>query len=126
MPCTQLPAITRGNGAAPTRIDWTFVLGPQSLAEPPADWLLPFQAAYDPFSRRAYFAGSGGTIYYVNNPDSAGATVSGQLAFFGLANYQANSAAYDSSVFIDTPLTIDNNGNLGIGTTTLSAKLSLD
>jgi hypothetical protein len=25
--------------SAPTRIDWTFVMGPQSLAEPPAKWL---------------------------------------------------------------------------------------
>ena len=33
------------------------------------------------------------------------------MAFYGLAKYQANSAAYDASLMIDTPLTIDNAGN---------------
>src|SRR5262249_55912618 len=83
--------------------------------EPPFNWLPPFQAVYDAMSHRVYLAGPGGTVYYINNPDSAGATISGQLAFYGLANHQSNSAAYDGSVFIDTPLTIDNNGNVYFG-----------
>jgi hypothetical protein len=41
--------------------------------------------------------------------DDAEATTgtSGQIAFYGLANYQANPQAYNSSVVINTPLTTD-------------------
>lgn len=66
-------------------------------------------------TNRVYFAGKGGTIYYRDNPDSASGTVT-QLAFFGsMAHYQANQAAYDDNVFIETPLTADNEGNIYFG-----------
>ena len=87
------------NGATGT-ILWTVTTDYQ---EPPYTWLPPFQAVYDPTTDRAYFAGDGGTVYYINNPDSPAATISGQLAFYGLANYQANKSAYNASVQIDTP-----------------------
>jgi uncharacterized protein YcbX len=32
-----------------------------------------------------------------------------------LANYQANAAAFNSTVFIDTPITADSSGNLFFG-----------
>ena len=39
-----------------------------------------------------------------------------QVPFYGtLANYQANAAAYNSSIFISTPLTVDNHGNIFFG-----------
>ena len=66
-------------------------------------------------TNRVYFAGKGGTIYYRDNPDSPTGTVT-QLAFFGsMAHYQANQAAYDDNVFIETPLTADNDGNIYFG-----------
>ncbi|MFN6162793.1 MAG: Calx-beta domain-containing protein [Planctomycetota bacterium] len=66
-------------------------------------------------TNRVYFAGKGGTIYYRDNPDSPTGTLT-QLAFFGsMAHYQANQAAYDSNVFIDTPLTADSAGNIYFG-----------
>ncbi len=83
--------------------------------EPPYTWLPPFQAVYDPVSNRAYFPGNGGTIFYVNNPDSASAVISGQRAFYGLANYQADPGDYNASVAIDTPLTIDASGDVYCG-----------
>jgi hypothetical protein len=64
---------------------------------------------------RLYFAGAGGTVYYIDNPDSPTAPVEHQLAFYGLANYAANPAAFQSSVFIDTPITSDANGNIFFG-----------
>ena len=39
----------------------------------------------------------------------------GQLAFFGLSNYAANPASFDSTVFINTPLTADTAGNIYVG-----------
>ena len=38
-----------------------------------------------------------------------------QLAFFGLNNYQAAAATYDSTVMINTPLTSDAAGNIYFG-----------
>jgi hypothetical protein len=36
-------------------------------------------------------------------------------AFYGNANYTSNKAAYDSSVFVDTPVTSDSQGNIYFG-----------
>jgi hypothetical protein len=99
------------NGATGTLL-WTITTDYQ---EPPYSWLPPFQAVYSSVNNRVYFAGNGGTVYYINNPDSPGATISGQVAFYGTSNYQANPSAYNSSVEIDTPLTVDNNGNVYFG-----------
>src|SRR5262249_7606576 len=49
------------------------------------------------------------------NPDASGASTSSQIAFYGLSNYTADPAAYNSSVFIDTPITADSSGNLYFG-----------
>src|SRR5262249_16003866 len=38
-----------------------------------------------------------------------------QLAYFGLANYNANPGAYNATVFIDTPLTADSAGDIFFG-----------
>jgi hypothetical protein len=64
---------------------------------------------------RVYFAGAGGTVYYIDNPDSATAPVAHRLAFYGLDNYTANPAAFNSSVWIDTPIMSDANGNIYFG-----------
>src|SRR5262249_1848645 len=81
---------------------------------PSHDWTPSFPAVLTP-GGRVYFAGQGGTVYFRDNADSpSGAT--GQIAFFGpLSNYRANRAAYDSTVFIDTPLTSDSQGNIYFG-----------
>jgi Bacterial Ig-like domain (group 3) len=81
---------------------------------PPFTWMPPFGPALTP-SKQLYFPGNGGTVYYVNSPDSTGATISGQLAFYGISNYQSNPSAYNSSVMIDTPITADSAGNIYFG-----------
>ena len=99
------------NGATGTLL-WTVTTDYQ---EPPYSWLPPFQPVYSALYNRVYFAGNGGTIYYIDNPDSPGATISGQIAFYGTSNYDANPAAYNSTVQIDSPLTVDNDGNVYFG-----------
>jgi hypothetical protein len=80
---------------------------------PQHDWTPSFGATLTP-QGRLYFAGAGGTVYYRDSVDQpTGST--GQLSFVGLANYLANKSAYDSTVFIDTPLTSDANGNIFYG-----------
>jgi hypothetical protein len=65
---------------------------------------------------RLYYAGAGGTIYYIDNPDSTTPGTPVQEVFYTtLANYQANASAFNSSVFIDTPITTDSNGDIFFG-----------
>jgi hypothetical protein len=90
---------------------WTL---PTDYTLPPWSWMPPFGPALTP-SNVLFFPGNGGTVYYVTNPDSAGASISGQLAFYGIGNYLANPGAYNSTVMIDTPITADNAGNIYFG-----------
>src|SRR5262249_29091186 len=86
--------------------------------QPPHNWILPYQPvlATGPTETRLYYPGAGGTIYYINNVDTVGHGTPVQQVFYtSLANYQANAAAYNSSVFINTPITADSNGNVFFG-----------
>jgi hypothetical protein len=79
----------------------------------PHDWTPSFPAHLTA-QNRLYYAGAGGTVYYRDDPDlKTGA--SGQIAFFGNSNYQANKSAYNSHVMIDTPITADEAGNIYFG-----------
>ncbi len=85
------------------------------------DYLLPthnWTPSYGPtlaVGNRIYFPGAGGTVFWRDNVDSANATASGQIAFYGLSNYNADKAAYNSSISISTPLTADAAGNIYFG-----------
>jgi Calx-beta domain/Dockerin type I domain len=98
-----------GNNGAPVwdvLSDWT---------PAPHGWYPPYQPVLATATNRVYFAGAGGTIFFRTNPDSPTGTVT-HLAFFGpLSDYLANKAAYDASVFVDTPLTADSQGNIFFG-----------
>jgi hypothetical protein len=69
---------------------------------------------------RVYFPGAGGTVYYRDDPDLANA-YSGQIAFYGLENYQASPATYTNGVMINTPLTSDLEGDIYFGFVVLSS-----
>jgi subtilisin-like proprotein convertase family protein len=93
---------------------------PTDYTQPPNfTWLPPFQSVYDPVNDRVYFAGNGGTLYYINHPDNPGSSnpIPTQVAFYGIANYTTNPSAYNASIFIDSPLTVDNSGNVFFGFT---------
>jgi hypothetical protein len=85
---------------------------------PSSNWVPSYGPALETTSTgtRLYYAGAGGTVYYINNPDSSspGAPVQ-QVFYTSLANYQANAAAYNSTIFIDTPITADSNGDIFFG-----------
>ncbi len=80
---------------------------------PPYDWLPPLPAHLTT-QNRLYFAGAGGTVYFRDTPDSKTGN-SGQLAFFGISNYQQNKSVYNQNVMIDTPITADDQGNVYFG-----------
>jgi hypothetical protein len=86
----------------------------------PTDYLLPphgWTPSYSPVltsSGRLYYAGAGGTVYYIDNVDGT-PTTPVRLAYFGLANYNANPSAYNARVFIDTPLTTDSASDVFFG-----------
>jgi hypothetical protein len=89
------------------------------------DYILPnhnWIPVYNPclttgsFGTRLYYAGAGGTLYHIDNPDSAGHGSPVREVFYTtLSNYTANAAAYNAAIFINTPLTADSNGNVFFG-----------
>ena len=80
---------------------------------PPHDWTPSFGPVLTPRSR-LYFPGAGGTLYFRDRPDS-GTGPTGRIAFYGIANYNADPAAYAENVMINTPLTSDRDGNIFFG-----------
>ena len=79
----------------------------------PHDWTPSFPAHLTA-QNRLYYAGAGGTVYFRDTPDlSTGA--SGQLAFYGIDNYNANKTVLNQKVMIDTPITADEAGNIYFG-----------
>ncbi len=82
--------------------------------QPPHDWILSFSPTLTP-RNRLHFPGAGGTVYYCDNPDSGSLPTFGQIAFYGLSSYTANSNTYQANVFISTPITSDRYGNIFFG-----------
>ena len=81
---------------------------------PPHNWTPSFSPVLTP-KNRLWFPGGGGTVYYCDSPDATNTPATGQVAFYGLANYSANTNAYLNNVFINTPLTSDRYGNIFFG-----------
>ena len=80
---------------------------------PPAhDWIPSYGAALA-LGTRYYYPGAGGTVLYLESPDSAGTSV--RTAFYGISNYNSNPAAFNSTVQISTPITADRFGNIFFG-----------
>jgi hypothetical protein len=80
---------------------------------PPHNWVPSYGMALSS-ANRLYAPGSGGRLLVRDNADSATGSVTA-LTFYGSAAYAANPAAFDSTVFINTPLTVDSAGNIFFG-----------
>ena len=80
---------------------------------PPRNWLPPYSPLLTA-QGRLYVQGAGGKLLVRNDGDAATGTFSPQV-FYGAASYNANPAAFDASVFINTPLTADAQGNIFFG-----------
>jgi hypothetical protein len=76
-------------------------------------WIPPLGATLTP-GGRLYFPGSGGKVFYRDNPDSASGSVQ-SLVFYGARVYAANAATFNAAVFINTPITSDANGDIFFG-----------
>jgi len=81
---------------------------------PPHNWVPSYSGTLTP-AGRLYIPGAGGTLLYTENTDAAGPHTFTRVAFFGLAIYNGNPTAFNSSVQICTPLTSDAQGNIYFG-----------
>ena len=107
----QVSAFEGSSGAPKYTLDTDYVL-------PSHHWIPTYNPALATglSGTRLYYPGHGGTIYYIDNPDSAAHDPPVQEVFYtSLSDYLANAAAFNSSVFINTPITADSNGNVFFG-----------
>jgi autotransporter-associated beta strand protein len=107
----EVEAMSGANGSPIWSASSNYVFPPAFV--PPNNWT-PVYSPTLTSTNTLYYAGEGGTIDYRTDADSATGT-SGQLAFYGLSNYESNPSAYNSSIFIDTPITSDAEGDIYFG-----------
>ena len=107
----QVSAFNGANGATKYTLATDYLL-------PAHNWIPAYNpcVATSAFGTRLYYAGAGGTIWHVDNPDSStpGAPVR-EVFYTSLANYNANAAAFNSTIFVNTPITADSHGNIYFG-----------
>ena len=65
-------------------------------------------------NNRIVMPGAGGKLWYRDDADASTSTTNA-LVFYGSGVYNANKTALDNGVFINTPVTADNAGNLYFG-----------
>ena len=80
---------------------------------PPHNWKPPYNLLLSP-QGRLYAPGAGGKLLLRNDANAATGALVPQV-FYGAAQYDASPAAFDASVFINTPLTADAQGNIFFG-----------
>ena len=85
---------------------------------PTSTWVPTYQPvlATHPGATRLYYPGRGGTVYYIENPDTTNPAPPIQVCFYTtLTNYKANSNAFNTTVYVNTPITADTNGVIFFG-----------
>jgi hypothetical protein len=113
----EVQAFSGANGALKYTLPTDFALSPSHGGSSYGyDWTPSYSPTLTP-GNALYFAGDGGTVYETTSPDASGPTAPAvtQLAFYGLSNYTANPAGFNSSVYINTPITSDAAGDIFFG-----------
>jgi hypothetical protein len=80
---------------------------------PAHNWIPSYSLALTT-ANRLYAPGAGGKLLMKDDADAAGGTLQ-SLVFYGTNAYNASPAAFDATVFINTPITVDAIGNLFFG-----------
>jgi hypothetical protein len=81
---------------------------------PPAHSWVPSYSPGLTARNRLYYACAGGTVCFRDTPDANTGTT-GRIAFYGTALYDANTAAFNSTVRVSTPIVGDRYGNIYFG-----------
>lgn len=103
----KVEAHTASNGA----LLWTL---PSDYTLPAHNWTPICGVTLTPNDASVALPGAGGTILVRASPDSASSS-SFRLAFYGIANYNANPAVFNAAIKICTPISSDGQGNLYFG-----------
>jgi hypothetical protein len=103
----ELSAFNGATGASLWTLPTDYTLGPHG-------WIPPYSPTLTP-TQTLYYAGAGGTVLSVSNPQTGTPGTPTRTAFFGSSNYNADPGVYNSNVFIDTPITSDSAGNIYFG-----------
>jgi hypothetical protein len=82
---------------------------------PPHNWIPSFNVTLTA-GNKVYAPGAGGKVFVRDDADAA-TSAPRTLVFYGESVYNANKAALDASVFINTPITADTQGNIYFGFT---------
>jgi len=80
---------------------------------PPHNWVPSYNVALTS-ANRLYAPGAGGKLLVKDDADASGGALRA-VVFYGAAAYNAGPAAFDASVFINTPITLDAQGNAFFG-----------
>ncbi len=115
----EVQAINGSTGAVMWTQTTDYRYDSSAVGGPPFGWTPSYSPTLTP-TGGMFYPGAGGTLYYRDNLNSSGNVAPTQLAFYdssgsGLTEYNANKSAFNSSVYIDTPLTSDASGNVYFG-----------
>ena len=80
---------------------------------PAHDWVPSYNLALTT-ANRLYAPGAGGKLWTKDDADAAGGTLQ-SVVFYGFNSYNASPAAFDATIFINTPITVDALGNVFFG-----------
>ena len=80
---------------------------------PPHNWVPSYNVALS-VGNRLYAPGAGGKLLVKDDADAASGTLQ-TAVFYGASVYGAARAAFDATVFINTPVTVDPLGNVFFG-----------
>jgi hypothetical protein len=87
--------------------------GDSDYVLPAHNWVPSYNLALNA-ANRLYAPGAGGKLFVRDNADAATGALQ-TAVFFGAAAYAAAPATYNATVFINTPLTVDSQGNVFFG-----------